>query len=70
MQRHDQRCGEVGHTKAPLLLLLLSTSLREKPAEQTYIDQSIYGWTIATAQEEAPNMQGDGRGKLVLKGAP
>lgn len=55
VQRLNQTCGKAGQMKAPLLLLLslLSTSLREKPAEHTDIWQSPTAGSTAAAKEEA-----------------
>lgn len=76
MQRLDQRCGKAGQVKAPLLLLLLATSLREKLAEQTYSTAPIAA-PVAASQEDTKrtgwrwmDRMDHGLGKLVPKGAP
>lgn len=63
VQRCDQRCGNVGQMKAPLLLL--SVSLREMPDEHTY-SKALIAASIAASQENIPNVQNDRLGKLML----
>jgi len=67
VQRFDQRCGKAGHVKAPLLLL--SASLRQKPADHAQ-SRAPTAPPIAASQEQTPKVGGDGLGKLMLKGAP